>query len=375
MKVIIISRGIPSDTYPLYGIFELDQAKALAKSGIEVALLAIDFRSFAFKRKHGFFCHETDGVKTYELSLPIGAYRKALPLLSRLTLSAYDKAVKDFGQPDIIHAHFYFMAAIASFIKSKRHVPLVVTEHSSKLNKNKDEISKIDIRLAEKAYANSDRIIAVSSAFANQLHSNFGIRCDVVNNIVSTKSFHCTEKHTENEPFAFVSVGQLLENKGHDIVIEAFSKLPENKKMRLFIIGDGPERCKLEQQIQDSKLNENVILKGQLKREEIQEVFAHSDAFVLASHSETFGLSYIEAMLSGLPVIATDCGGPSDFVNKENGIIIACNNANALAEAMGKMISDIHLYDGKSISLKCEERFSPKTIASKILEIYRQIVK
>ena len=72
MKVFVISRGMPSEKYPLYGIFEFDQARALAESGVDTSMLVIDFRSNVYKRKYGLFSYERDGVKVFELSLPLG---------------------------------------------------------------------------------------------------------------------------------------------------------------------------------------------------------------------------------------------------------------------------------------------------------------
>ena len=107
MKTFVISRGIPSEKYPLYGIFEFDQAKALAKSGLDTSMLVIDFRSRRYKRKFGFFSYEKDNVKIFELSLPLNLYRRALPLLQFLMIFLYKKAVKIIGKPELVHAHFY----------------------------------------------------------------------------------------------------------------------------------------------------------------------------------------------------------------------------------------------------------------------------
>ena len=71
MKAFVISRGIPTEDYPLYGIFEFDQAKALAKSGVDTSMLVIDFRSRNYKRKYGLLSYKKDDVNIFELSLPL----------------------------------------------------------------------------------------------------------------------------------------------------------------------------------------------------------------------------------------------------------------------------------------------------------------
>lgn len=373
MKVFVISRGVPSEKYPLYGIFEFDQARALAESGVDTSMLVIDFRSNVYKRKYGLFSYERDGVKVFELSLPLGVYRRALPILQSLLLFLYKKAVKKVGKPDVIHAHFYSIAAIASVIKRKKKIPFLITEHSSKLNKETNLISALDKRLAIKAYSNADSIIAVSKSLSLNLKNNFGCDSVVINNIVDTRNFKYVE-HTNNQGFVFLSVGNLIPLKGFDILIKAFHKAFANEKdVFLHIAGDGPERDNLQNIINQYGIDNKVKLLGQKTRPELYDLMKKASAFVLASRSETFGLVYIEAMLSGLPVIATSCGGPEEFVNDDNGILISVDDIDSLAEALIIMRQNISKYNREKISRECNERFSPQSIANEIVRRYSEL--
>ena len=368
MKVAIISRGTPNDKYPLYGIFEFDQAKALAQKGIEVAFVAIDFRSRAFKRKHGLMHYEKDGVQVFELSMPINVYRKAIPLLQRLLLIPFKTMLKLFGRPDVDHAHFYSIAAIASIIKKKYDIPFVITEHSSKLNKPTMQISNLDKRLAAKAYQSCDQLICVSEALRNNILQNFRHDSIVIPNMVDNRSFQYIDKAKSESPFVFVSVGNLIPIKAFDQLIEAFSRVKENAK--LYIIGDGPEHEHLKNLIKELQLGSRVELFGRLTRDEINKVFQKSHVFVLPSQSETFGVSYIEAMYAGLPVIATRCGGPESFVDESNGLVVPINDVDAFAKAMELMRQNYDIYNKKLISDNCIAQFSPEVIAEKIIKSY-----
>ena len=366
MKSFVISRGMPSEKYPLYGIFEFDQARALAESGVDTSMLVIDFRSNAYKRKYGLFSYERDGVKVFELSLPLGVYRRALPILQSLLLFLYKKAVKKVGKPDVVHAHFYSIAAIASIIKKKENVPFLITEHSSKLNKETNLISTLDKQLAIKAYSSADSIIAVSKSLSLNLKNNF--RCDsvVINNIVDTRNFKYVE-HNNNQDFTFLSVGNLIPLKGFDILIKAFHKAFANEKeVYLNIIGDGIERGNLQNTINQYGIGDRVKLVGQKTRSELSLMMKDANAFVLASRSETFGVVYIEAMLTGMPVIATQCGGPEEFVNENNGILIPTDDIDSLVKALTTMRLNINKYNVAKISQECNERFSPQSIAKEI---------
>ena len=371
MKVAVISRGKPNTQHPLNGIFEFDQAKALAKMGIDVAFIAIDFRARSFKRKYGLFKYECDGVHVFELSLPINVYRRALPFLQRLLLMPFRAMLKSFGKPDVVHAHFYSIAAIATIIKKKYGIPLVVTEHSSKINKPASEISDLDKKLAAKAYNQCDSLICVSKALANNVLQNFNRDSVVIPDMVDNQIYSYAGKNKDLSPFVYVSVGNLVTIKAFDILIEAFAKV--NGDAKLYIIGDGPERTKLENQIKELGLEGKVKLFGRLTRLEINEIYQQSHVFVLPSQSETFGVSYVEAMYAGLPVIATRCGGPESFVDDTNGMLVAINDAEALADAMKAIRTNYSAYDPFKISEESTKKFSPEVIAGEIVEIYNKI--
>lgn len=370
MNVAIISRGLPTAQYPLNGIFEFDQAKALAKAGVEVAFIAIDFRAWSYKRKYGLFKYQLDGVQVFELSLPINLYRRALPVLQRLLLIPFRAMLKDFGKPDIIHAHFYSIAAIASVLKKKYDIPLVITEHSSKLNKSGDEISSLDKKIATKAYKNCDCLICVSNTLKNNILRNFNHDSVVIPDMVDNQIYSFSERNKNTSPFVYVAVGNLLPIKALDKLVEAFAKVKDDSE--LIIIGEGPERENLQNLIKKLELNAQVKLMGQLNRLQINEIFQKSHVFVLPSQSETFGVSYIEAMYAGLPVIATRCGGPESFVDENNGLLVGVNNVDELAEAMRLIRQNYENYNPMQISEKCSEKFTPEVVAEKIISVYNQ---
>ena len=375
MKVFVISKGMPTEKYPLNGIFEYDQAKALAKVGHDVAMLVIDLRSRSYKRNYGCFEYEKDGVKVFELSLPLGLYRRALPVLQHLLLRLYKKAVKSCGKPDVIHAHFYSIAAIASVLKKKFNMPFVVTEHSSKLNTNIKGISKLDQNLAKKAYQHADKVVAVSNALAKNLKTNFNVDAEVIHNIVDVSHFQYVKREPKSS-FTFVSVGNLLPIKRFDLLVDAFAEAFKNdKSVYLKIVGAGSEMNTLQGLINQYNMNNQIALLNEVGRDRLKEIYPEGDAFVLASKSETFGVVFIEAMTTGLPVIATDCGGPSDFVNEQNGYLVPVNDKQALVDALKKMHDNAYSFNSLEISKLCVEKFSPENIGNALTNLYMEIIR
>ena len=101
----------------------------------------------------------------------------------------------------------------------------------------------------------------------------------------------------------------------------------------------------------------------------------NSNVFVLSSHSETFSVVCIEAMALGLPVIATACGGPEEFVTDEVGVLVKTSDVDALALAMNEMYENSHKYNRIKIADFCKSNFAPKVIAEKLIMNFDEVLK
>ena len=375
MKVLIISRGVPTAKAPLNGIFEWDQALALKNANVDVAFLALDFRKITEKRFWGTRRYVRDGIAVFELSLPTGIYRRGLPILQALCNSMYQKVVHYWGKPDVLHTHFYFMGAIAANLPKLTGIPMVHTEHSSKLNKSLESISSLDKKLAKKAFAAASVITAVSTAYADRLFHNFGIKAQVVPNVLalaSPKRSLSLSKGLTN--FTWISVGRLIASKGMSTLLDAFANtLQQCPNQQLWIIGDGPQKVALQNQIGQLGIQDKVELLGAMPRNKVQESLANAHAFVLLSESETFGVSYIEALAMGLPVVATACGGPSDFVNDSNGLMVPIGDAATASVAMQNIANQYAIYNREQLSKDIVQKYQPSAVAKQLKEMYTTV--
>jgi glycosyltransferase involved in cell wall biosynthesis len=209
---------------------------------------------------------------------------------------------------------------------------------------------------------------------SKKIFSNFKVHSIVLPNIVNANVFYQSNdksiKKIESE-FVFVSVGTLTYNKGFDLLIKAFSLARLGNSVKLKIIGNGELFDELKLLALKLKIYEQIEFLGFLARDEIVKIFNTANAFVLASRGETFGLVYIEALISGLPIIATSCGGPEDFVNDSNGIIIPINDIDKLADSLKRMYNSYKTYDLASISEKAYNKYSPPIIAQELSNLYQ----
>ena len=370
MKIFIVSSGYPTKNYKGNGIFEFDQAKALASLGHEVNLLAVDLRSIRRKRHWGIEYLKKEGISITCINLPIGRIHSSIiDSIGKYALGyLFNKLVNEVGYPDIIHAHFTNMGYYSIDICKKNKIPLVVTEHSSLINQ---EVIRKKLALkASKLYSQADCVIAVSQSLSDNIKKKFEINASIVPNIVDVDTFKYSEKIDGNE-FSIVSVANLVYPKRIDMLVKAFGHaFNGNDTVKLYIFGDGPERSRIQAIIDKNNLNSRVSLCGAQTRDVIASKLTESDFFVLASQTETFGVVYIEALSVGVPVIATKCGGPEDFIDGNNGYLIRVDDYEQLVDALRYMYENAKNYNREKISQNIREKFSPIVVGKKLEQIY-----
>lgn len=372
--ILIVARGLPSKKYKMNGIFEFDQANALSKQGLKVIYLALDMRSILRWRNWGISRQKIENLDVWTVNFPLGAIPRKIRsfLSSKILKKSYNKIVDKLGKPKLIHAHFTEPGFIASKLVAEIDIPLVITEHSSQINKKNIEPDLF--QMAKVAYTTADQLIAVSPALCQRINENFKVECTYIPNLVDLEIFSYSE-FEEKEQFIFVSTGNLIKIKNMELTVRAFIKsFKDSKNVYLHIFGEGPERENLENLIHNNNMENNIILRGLCSRQEIANTLKKSSCFVLASQSETFGVAYIEALAMGVPVIATKCGGPETFVNSHNGVLVELNDQEALATKMQAMYSNIELYDRKSISDNIKKQFSAQAVAEQILDVYKKVL-
>lgn len=370
MYILIVARGYPSNRYKMNGIFEFDQAKALARNGCKVVYLALDFRSVRKWRKWGVEHLKKDGVNIFCINLPLGGLpQKILHCAGCYVIKkGYERIAQKYGKPDLLHAHFTNIAYLAAKLSEKEYLKLIVTEHSSLINQ--EHIDKRLFDVAKFTYQKADKVIAVSPALKEKIYLNFQIQADFIPNNVDTSLFrYCP--HEKTNFFRMVSTGNLVPGKSMDLLIQAFwHTYKEYSNIELHIFGDGPEKGKLKAMIIELGLQDKVFLRGACLRRQIADELQQSDCFILASQSETFGVAYIEALSVGVPVIATQCGGPECFVNDSNGVLIPVKNMDAIVESIKYMYQNISNYNRLAISNEIQHKFSDNKIAGSLINEY-----
>jgi glycosyltransferase involved in cell wall biosynthesis len=175
-------------------------------------------------------------------------------------------------------------------------------------------------------------------------------------------------------PLLIGATGRLVEMKGYQYLLQAIAQLlQDNVAVFLIILGDGPFRNQLEQQVKELDLTENVTLPGE--RNDVRRILPHLDLFVQCSEFEGFSNSLMEAMQTGLPVVATNVGGNPEMVTDfETGLLIPWADSEALKLAIIQLAESNELRTrlGTAARLSILEKFNVERMVDQMEELYME---
>lgn len=376
MNIWVIGRGIPKASNNMYGSFEYEQAQMLARHGMKVVYIGLDFRPIHRLRKWGTSRSESGGMTAYELCLPI----RPLPLIQNqleflFCKKLYEKIEQEQQTPDIIHVHF---PALRSYLVhelfQKKGVKIVVTEHWTQVQR-KDVPKQFLDNLNWFAH-NADAFACVgeplkeSVKYLTQTKKPITVIPNVIN---ESFKYHAT---ADSETYQLLGVGRLAKVKRFDLMISAFAKAyADQPNVTLKIVGGGEEYDCLSKQIKECGLEDRVILTGVKSREETAKEVAQCDALICASNFETFGVPVIEAWACGKPVIGTDALGFLEYMDDRLGFIAAADDEDQMVSAMRQLYEKRDTFDGKWISAFAHENFGEDAVTAKICALYEQITQ
>ncbi len=388
MHILIIPSWYPETPDDVNGIFFRLQAQALARTGAKVGVIAPIFRSLRTEAKKA-LSSKNYGISNYiESNVHTFVYKSMfffprVPYIDRkreirASLKLFKKYVAQNGMPDVIHAHCVNSGGIIAYeIHRLTDIPYVITEHSTTYARKL--IRNWQRPLMQAAAENAAARLAVSRDFAELLKKEYkGLEWEYVPNILSPQfeAPIALENKPQNPDFTFCSVAHLQHKKGYDILLPAFADaLKKYPHLKLKIGGGGYEEFKLHKLAEELGIQNNVIFLGRLKNNEVLDLMYQSDAFVLASRHETFGVVFIEALSQGLPVIATRCGGPESIVNDSNGLLVDVENQQQLTSALIQLYENQARYPASTLRENCLNEFGEEKVVQQIMTTYQRIVK
>lgn len=281
--------------------------------------------------------------------------------------------------PDIAHLQFPYPFGEMALYLCGRARGIVLTYQSDIV---RQKITGALYRpLMERMLARVDRIIATSPNYviSSPILSRWQSKCVIVPLGIDPTPFEraSAEYAPSRDTTHLLFVGKLRYYKGVDVLLDALRELP---RVHLTIVGTGPMEGAWRMRAQQLGIAERVRFVGEVSDAELPRYYAACDIFVLPSseRSEAFGIVQLEAMAAGKPVICTELGTGTSFVNVdgETGLVVPPRAPRALADAIARLSADADLRArmGAAGRARVRAEFTLEKMVTRVLEVYAQVV-
>lgn len=303
-----------------------------------------------------------------------------------INIKEYKKIVNEFN-PDIVHSNLYLAELVSrEYINTEASYFTHVHDNIVQLRKlsfktlmNKSLLTDYyeRLRLIKKYKKTNTHFICISNETNNFIKNNLpkilNKNAIILPNAIDLSRFSLTPKTLPvNNVFQLISIGSLAPRKNHVFLIDLVDFLIRNGiSVNLTILGEGIERNKIENKIDDLKLNEHITLKGNVT--DIVSYLNNADLYVHSATSEPFGLVLLEAMASGLPVIALDGKGNRDFIiDDQNGYIIDELSISKMGNKIIEILHNENKYQRISKNaVETSKKYSISEYVNKLISLYK----
>lgn len=377
MHIVIVTAYYPTEKQIFSGTFVREQVKALSRRH-KVTVIHPEP-----KPTRDFFVPDpppkTDDTWLVYRPRYIEPFRNwFLMLLSYIGCVFACSQKIDWATVDIVHAHVSYPSGFAATLLARYYKkPVVVTEHTGRF---KSWIQAWHRRVVVHwTMKQAQRVMVVSRVLQQRIEQE-GIVANfaVVPNIVNVEVFHPAPQipPMSSDVFRLIWVGGTTEayiaNKGAPELLQAIAQaIPRmRKQLRLSLVVSDEARAMCETLALRLGIFEHCTFLRTLTNLEIRDQMQQHDALVMASYSESFGVVLIEAMACGKPVIATRCGGPSEIVTPETGLLVPPGDIDALADAIVQMSETVHTYAAERIAAYAHHHFGPDAVVPSLLRVY-----
>jgi len=365
--------------YPTFGgsgVLATELGKALAEKGHMVHFITYQQPV----RLSGFFTN----VFYHEVRVPHYPLFDYPPYETTLASTMVDVATNN--DLDILHVHYAIPHASAAYMakqilrKKGKEIPVITTLHGTDITlvgKDKTFAPVVAFSINE-----SDAITAVSQNLKQETYHSFDIEkeIEVIYNFVDITRFSKKPLDAFRKALApngekiMVHASNFRKVKRVMDVIEAFAIIHEKVPCKLLMVGDGPDRPDAEEKCRALQICDDVRFLG--KQQEMEEILAISDVFMLTSEYESFGLSALEAMAAGVPVLSTNAGGLTEVnIHGETGYMYQVGDIEALSNyAIDLLTNETKLKEFKANAAKHAKKFDIHNIVPQYEALYQKFV-
>lgn len=369
LKICIVTTMFPKYLGDSYGPFVFEEAKFLAKKGVEVHVITQYNTGAEYEEIiEGIHVHRFKWLNPKEFKALIyfnGVIDNFRLFTYLISLFFNLMWITRKYKIDLYHAHHTIPTGFVSVIVAKiLRIPVFITAHlmditthgadAGPLENIKDFESNFIFRnLIRFSLNSSTKIVAVSQDLSDKIEL-MGINKDitVLRNAVDISRFKPSKNYDlrrqnkiEDNEILILFIGHLEPFKGIFELLDAFHVLVrEHKNIKLMVIGEGHQEKEVKDKVSEYNLDDRVIFKGKVSPETIQYFYQMADIFTLPSYTEGLPLVVIESMACGLPVVVSAVGGIPEVVRDgENGFLVQPKNSNQLTQKLKILVEDSDL--------------------------------
>jgi glycosyltransferase involved in cell wall biosynthesis len=396
MRVCIVSQEYPPGYVGGIGTQSRVKAQGLAALGHEVEVLT------AGQETGPPLASSDDGaVRLHQLRIPGGefaVYRTETYWLGYTwaVLGAL-RALAETRALDVVDFPDYGAEGLAFQLDRQEDDPAAVVVHlhgslgmfAEQIGwpEREDQLYRLGTAMEELSITNADRLIAASRSIAEFTATRAGVpleQIDVVEGAVDTEVFSPGDPtaRSDADRIRLLFVGNLVENKGVHTVFDAFMRLaPSHPGLSLLIAGSGDEEIgeRMRHEAAAAGLGERLSILGFVEHSQLPRLYRSADVLAAPSQYEGgLGMVYLEAMASGLPVVATAAGGAAESVRDgETGILLGRGDADEATAAIETLIGDPALRRrlGAAGRRRAEQRFSVERYAQRVADAYERAIE
>jgi len=288
-----------------------------------------------------------DGIRVRRIRAPLAPVYGFL--MTPAGVRAIGEAIAD-ERVDVAHCHVSIVSPAAlggSALANRRQIPVVLTFHSI--------VPRVDLlaRAANLAFGVSRwnvKFSAVTGRVARDVRAIAGVKTmHVLSNGIDVGFWRVEPVVRDDEKtIQLLSVLRLNPKKRPLALVSMMRRLaavlPRGARVHLRVVGDGPQRAKLERAIARAHVDDHIELLGRRSRDEIRSMFSRTDVFVLPTVRESFGLAALEARCAGVPVVAMRASGVSELIEHEREGLLASSDTD-FAIQVARLIIDAELRD------------------------------
>ncbi len=361
------------------GCFVAEPLNALEKQGVVNTVFAL--QPF-YRNKTAPSAAGVPATWLRYFSLPRGFGLPSVGAFAFARILSKVREMQASGNLDLIHAHGALPCGHAAMLlSSELGVPYVITVHgldAFSTEQVKGRAGEWCRRISQRVYQSARRVICISERVREEVLNGTGSRSrtSVVYNGVDPELFSPRNQPANSE--TILSVGNLIPIKEHATLIKAFAELAATyPKLKLDIIGTGPELSRLQQLANQSSVGTRVNFLGRRSRVDVARAMQECEIFALPSRFEGLGCVYLEAMACGKPAIGCRGQGIAEVIQQgHNGFLVGSDNEKELTLVLKMLLQDLSLREKISVAARdtIVDRFTVYQQAQRLARIYEECV-